>query len=103
MSAAASAPPVVAGTPAKQIGDLGQEVLVLVVEFVGQQAAAKLRRASRTFKVRMVYMVSWGLNRREFVVTKKMTEKISLGWFPVIGRNPDESNGRAAKMSLPGR
>ena len=65
VSAAASASPVVAGTPAKQACDLGQEALVLVVEFVGQRHVVKLLCANRAFKVKLVYMVSRGLFDKE--------------------------------------
>ena len=71
VSAAASASPVVAGTPAddtgliKQACDLCQEALVLVVELVGQRHAVKLLCASRAFKVKLVYMVSRGLYEKE--------------------------------------
>ena len=102
VSAAASASPVVAGTPAKQACDLGQEALVLVVEFVGQRQAVKLRCANRTFKVKMVYMVSWGLCQKEKVVRVVDAKQTAAGPVLVTDGAPTPSPGRSRQRGCKG-
>ena len=49
----------------KQLCDLGEQPVALVVELVGQRHAVKLLCANRAFKVKLVYMVSRGLYDKE--------------------------------------
>ena len=82
----------------KQLCALGRQALALVVEWIGQRSAAKLEVANRAVKASLVYMVSRGLFEGEKLRLQHLpTFKKLEGWFPVIGRNPDESNGRAGR------